>query len=115
MFKKKQNDFMVGKPLKKKRKNKKDEFNPSGSSKYSKPFMEKPKEKTLGQQKRLKNKIITIDEAFTKEKINASQSKQLKEHAEPHTLKHIKKMIVLMKQGKSFNQSHKIAMETVGM
>ena len=108
MFKKrKAKDFMVGKPLKNN-----EEFNPSG--KKEKPFMEKKKELSAIQKKRIVNKTRTIDEAFTQNKINASQAEQMKKHAEHHTLSHLKKMIIELKRNKSFKEAHKIAMEKVG-
>lgn len=107
MFKKKTKEFMVGKPLKNK-----NEFNPNG--KKAKPFMEKKKELSAIQQKRIVNKTRTIDEAFTKNKINASQAEQMKKHAEHHTLNHLKKMIIELNRKKSFKEAHLIAMEKVG-
>jgi hypothetical protein len=42
------------------------------------------------------------------------QKDTLKRHEKHHTKKHIKEMTKLMKQGKTFSESHKIAMKKVG-
>jgi len=42
------------------------------------------------------------------------QKTTMKKHAEHHTIKHMKMMVKLMKEGKSFTEAHKIAMEKVG-
>tara|TARA_R100000781_G_C4034422_1_gene111727 strand:- start:435 stop:632 length:198 start_codon:yes stop_codon:yes gene_type:complete len=42
------------------------------------------------------------------------QKTTMKKHAEHHTIKHMKMMVQLMKEGKSFTEAHKIAMEKVG-
>ena len=38
----------------------------------------------------------------------------MKKHSKHHTLKHQRSMVATMKQGKTFGQSHKIAMKKVG-
>lgn len=43
-----------------------------------------------------------------------SQKKMLSKHSVHHSMKHMKEMIALMRKGKTFNQSHKIAMDKVG-
>lgn len=43
-----------------------------------------------------------------------SQKKMLSKHSKHHTIKHMKQMIALMRQGKTFKQSHNIAMDKVG-
>ena len=47
-------------------------------------------------------------------KLNLSQMKKLKAHSAHHTPKHMKEMKVLMRDGKSFDQAHKLAMKKVG-
>jgi len=42
------------------------------------------------------------------------QKSAMKRHAKHHTVKHIKMMIKLMKQGKPFTEAHEIAMKKVG-
>ena len=44
-----------------------------------------------------------------------SQKKMLSKHSKHHTIKHMQEMIALMRQGKTFKQSHNIAMDKVGM
>ena len=47
-------------------------------------------------------------------KLNLSQMKKLKAHSAHHTPTHMKEMKTLMRDGKSFDQAHKIAMKKVG-
>jgi len=49
-----------------------------------------------------------------KKNLTERQKAQLKEHSVHHTTKHINKMKLLMREGKSFKQSHAIAMKMVG-
>jgi len=42
------------------------------------------------------------------------QKDTLKKHSKHHTKKHISEMTRLMKQGKTFGESHKIVMKKVG-
>tara|TARA_R100001509_G_scaffold91182_2_gene52524 strand:+ start:549 stop:755 length:207 start_codon:yes stop_codon:yes gene_type:complete len=42
------------------------------------------------------------------------QKDTLKRHSKHHSKKHIKEMSDLMKKGKTFGESHKIAMKKVG-
>lgn len=42
------------------------------------------------------------------------QKDTLKRHSKHHTSKHLSEMKKLMKQGKTFGESHKIAMKRVG-
>ena len=46
--------------------------------------------------------------------MTGGQKATMKKHAEHHTIKHMKMMVKLMKEGKSFTEAHKIAMEKVG-
>ena len=49
-----------------------------------------------------------------KKNLTERQKAQLKEHSVHHTSKHMNKMKLLMREGKSFKQSHAIAMKLVG-
>lgn len=49
-----------------------------------------------------------------KKNLTERQKAQLKEHSVHHTTKHMNKMKILMGEGKSFKQSHAIAMKLVG-
>jgi len=49
-----------------------------------------------------------------KGKLTDAQEKALKAHGKHHTLSHIRKMTMLMKQGMSFSASHKKAQAEVG-
>ena len=49
-----------------------------------------------------------------KKNLTERQKVQLKEHSVHHTTKHINKMKLLMREGKSFKQSHMIAQRMVG-
>ena len=49
-----------------------------------------------------------------KKNLTERQKAQLKEHSVNHTNKHINKMKLLMREGKSFKQSHMIAQRMVG-
>ena len=46
--------------------------------------------------------------------LTESQKSQLEKHKIHHTTKHMNKMRLLMREGKSFKQSHAIAMKLVG-
>ena len=46
--------------------------------------------------------------------LNARQQGAMKRHAKHHTAKHLRSMVNAMKKGKTFTQSHKIAMKKVG-
>ena len=47
-------------------------------------------------------------------KLNLAQMKKPKAHSAHHTPNHMKEMKTLMREGKSFDQAHKIAMKKVG-
>tara|TARA_Y100001938_G_C7745746_1_gene261477 strand:+ start:106 stop:306 length:201 start_codon:yes stop_codon:yes gene_type:complete len=47
-------------------------------------------------------------------KLTQRQKDTLKRHSKHHTKKHIATMTKLMKEGKTFGESHKIAMKKVG-
>ncbi len=47
-------------------------------------------------------------------KLTTNQLNALEKHKKHHTTKHINKMKLLMREGKSFKQSHAIAMNMVG-
>tara|TARA_A100000172_G_scaffold80972_1_gene72159 strand:+ start:4277 stop:4456 length:180 start_codon:yes stop_codon:yes gene_type:complete len=46
--------------------------------------------------------------------LTSTQKGQMSKHKTHHTKKHLSKMATLMRQGKTFKQSHTIAMRTVG-
>ena len=46
--------------------------------------------------------------------LNNRQQNAMKKHSEHHTKKHLTEMVSLMGKGKTFTQSHKIAMKKVG-
>ena len=46
--------------------------------------------------------------------LTESQKSQLEKHKIHHTTKHMNKMRLLMREGKSFKQSHAIALKMVG-
>ena len=46
--------------------------------------------------------------------LNKRQMGAMKKHAKHHTAKHIKSMVKLMDNGKTFTESHKLAMKKVG-
>ena len=46
--------------------------------------------------------------------LNKRQQAAMPKHSKHHTAKHIKSMVASMKKGKTFTQSHKIAMKKVG-
>ena len=47
--------------------------------------------------------------------ISPQMKKKLDAHAKNHSAKHIKKMKILLREGKSFAQSHAIARSMVGV
>lgn len=47
-------------------------------------------------------------------KLTQRQKDTLERHSKHHTKKHMKEMIKLMKQDKTFGEAHKIAMSNVG-
>jgi|TARA_R100000781_G_scaffold100716_2_gene64203 hypothetical protein len=46
--------------------------------------------------------------------LNTRQQGAMKRHSKHHTAKHLRAMVKSMKRGKTFTQSHKIAMKKVG-
>jgi len=46
--------------------------------------------------------------------LNKRQENAMKKHSKHHTGKHLKEMVSLMKKGKTFTDSHKLAMRKVG-
>ena len=46
--------------------------------------------------------------------LTQKQKEMLEKHKVHHTKKHMEIMTKLMKEGKSFNQAHKLAMKSVG-
>ena len=46
--------------------------------------------------------------------LNTRQATAMKKHSKHHTSKHLRSMVSSMKKGKTFTQSHKIAMKKVG-
>lgn len=47
-------------------------------------------------------------------KLTQRQKETMKRHSKHHTKKHLELMSKLMKEGKTFGESHKIAMKKVG-
>ena len=46
--------------------------------------------------------------------LNKRQVKAMRRHAKHHTRKHLRSMVTLMKRGRTFTQSHIVAMRKVG-
>lgn len=46
--------------------------------------------------------------------ITTRQATAMKRHSKHHTAKHLRSMVTAIKNGKTFTQSHKIAMKKVG-
>ena len=46
--------------------------------------------------------------------LNKRQVKAIRRHAKHHTRKHLRAMVTLMKRGRTFTQSHILAMRKVG-
>tara|TARA_Y100001973_G_scaffold56086_1_gene82909 strand:+ start:350 stop:523 length:174 start_codon:yes stop_codon:yes gene_type:complete len=46
--------------------------------------------------------------------LNTRQTNAMKRHSKHHTAKHLKEMVSLMDKGKTFTESHKLAMKKVG-
>tara|TARA_R100001082_G_scaffold35187_1_gene18259 strand:+ start:4722 stop:4901 length:180 start_codon:yes stop_codon:yes gene_type:complete len=46
--------------------------------------------------------------------LTTRQASAMKKHAKHHTAKHLRSMVTAMKNGKTFTQSHKMAMKKVG-
>ena len=46
--------------------------------------------------------------------LNKRQIGAMKRHSQHHTAKHLRAMVVAMKKGESFTQSHKTAMKKAG-
>tara|TARA_R110002012_G_scaffold321909_1_gene552214 strand:+ start:391 stop:570 length:180 start_codon:yes stop_codon:yes gene_type:complete len=46
--------------------------------------------------------------------LTTRQANAMKKHSKHHTAKHIRAMVTSIKNGKTFTQSHKIAMKKVG-
>ena len=46
--------------------------------------------------------------------LNVRQQNAMKKHSKHHTAKHLRSMVTSMKKGKTFKQSHQIAMKKVG-
>ena len=46
--------------------------------------------------------------------LNKRQVSAMRRHARHHTRKHLRSMVTSMRKGKTFGQSHKIAMSKVG-
>jgi hypothetical protein len=46
--------------------------------------------------------------------LTTRQAGAMKKHSKHHTSKHLRSMVTAMKKGKTFTQSHKIAMKKVG-
>jgi len=69
-----------------------------------------PKGKTGMRVNKKSDKMSFIENSDMSER----QKTTMKKHAEHHTIKHMKLMVKLMKEGKSFTEAHKIAMDRVG-
>jgi len=59
-------------------------------------------------------KPIPKEKTRKKGELTQRQKDTLKRHSKHHTKKHIAEMTKLMKQGKTFGESHKIAQKKVG-
>ena len=46
--------------------------------------------------------------------LNTRQATALQKHGKHHTAKHVRSMVSAMRSGKTFTESHKIAMKKVG-
>jgi|TARA_R100000030_G_scaffold85745_1_gene69071 hypothetical protein len=46
--------------------------------------------------------------------LNVRQQNAMRRHSKHHTAKHLRSMVTSMKKGKTFKQSHQIAMKKVG-
>jgi|TARA_R100000030_G_scaffold99258_2_gene90142 hypothetical protein len=46
--------------------------------------------------------------------LNKRQTTAMGKHSKHHTIKHIRHMVSSMKKGKTFTESHKLAMKKVG-
>tara|TARA_R100000700_G_C3174591_1_gene149258 strand:+ start:896 stop:1087 length:192 start_codon:yes stop_codon:yes gene_type:complete len=46
--------------------------------------------------------------------LNQRQVGAMKKHAKHHSVKHIRGMVSMMNKGKTFTQSHKLAMKKIG-
>ena len=46
--------------------------------------------------------------------LNVRQQNAMRRHSKHHTAKHLRSMVISMKKGKTFKQSHQIAMKKVG-
>ena len=46
--------------------------------------------------------------------LNKRQAMAMKKHSKTHTAKHLRAMVVAMKKGETFTQSHKTAMKKAG-
>ena len=46
--------------------------------------------------------------------LNKRQAMAMKKHGKHHTAKHLRAMVVAMKKGETFTQSHKTAMKKAG-
>ena len=55
-----------------------------------------------------------IELCYMKKEITKRQRDALVRHMSHHTAAHIKKMLTVMKDGKTFLQAHKIALNTIG-
>lgn len=60
------------------------------------------------------NKVKTVKGVSTTG-LNNRQANALKKHSVHHTKKHINSMVKAMKNGKTFTESHKLAMKKVGV
>tara|TARA_R100000654_G_scaffold5_5_gene44 strand:+ start:1202 stop:1381 length:180 start_codon:yes stop_codon:yes gene_type:complete len=58
--------------------------------------------------------VATKIKGVNVDSLNKRQIGAMKKHAKHHTIKHIKSMVASMKRGKTFTQSHAIAMKKVG-
>ncbi len=49
-----------------------------------------------------------------KKELTKRQEDTMKKHSKHHTRKHLRAMVTAMRKGRTFTQSHKIAMKKVG-
>jgi len=57
---------------------------------------------------------IKMMKAVSLSGLNTRQATAIKKHGRHHTAKHIRSMVSAMRGGKTFTESHKIAMKKVG-
>lgn len=64
--------------------------------------------------KKKSKKPVQKIKGIAMDKLTTQQINAMKRHSQHHSTKHIQSMVNLMKKGKTFAESHKIAMNKVG-